>query len=224
MIAAALVLPDTMSGMTEASTTCKPDTPFTRRRPSTTARSSGPMRHVLVGWKIVEVMALAPAVVSSPPSSDGPGLNSWAAKGRKAGAPTTRRIPLMPATAARRSASLSRRLSRGLTLPELHGLGPAHRSRLTCAPVRTVRLGRFSAGRRRARDVLSRRPFRRVTWKRPTPPLSPPLKSPSAECLSRPRPCGTRRGSPRRRAGRPRPTRRPCRARRSVPAPGPPTA
>ena len=49
MIVAALVLPDTMRGMIDASTTRRPDTPFTRRRWSTTARSSGPMRHVLVG-------------------------------------------------------------------------------------------------------------------------------------------------------------------------------
>src|SRR5690606_34039580 len=46
----ALVLPLTISGMTEASTTRSRSTPRTRRSRSTTAPSSGPIRQVPTGW------------------------------------------------------------------------------------------------------------------------------------------------------------------------------
>src|SRR5258708_37344860 len=49
MMVGALVLPDIRSGITEASTTRRPSMPRTRRRWSTTASGSLPMRQVEVG-------------------------------------------------------------------------------------------------------------------------------------------------------------------------------
>ena len=49
MIVAALVLPETTAGMIEASTTRRPEKPRTRKRSSTTAFGSGPMRQVPTG-------------------------------------------------------------------------------------------------------------------------------------------------------------------------------
>jgi hypothetical protein len=49
MMVAALVLPDTTAGMIDASITRKRSKPRTRRRSSTTALSSWPMRQVLTG-------------------------------------------------------------------------------------------------------------------------------------------------------------------------------
>src|SRR5213078_4889807 len=51
----ALVLPEVMVGMTEASTTRSRSTPITRRRSSTTAKGSlsRPILAVPMGWKIV---------------------------------------------------------------------------------------------------------------------------------------------------------------------------
>ena len=46
----ALVLPRGTDGKIDASTTRRPSTPRTRSSGSTTARSSTPIRHVLVGW------------------------------------------------------------------------------------------------------------------------------------------------------------------------------
>src|SRR5438445_4778846 len=46
----ALVLPRTIDGMIEASTTRSPSTPWTRRSEPTTAASSDPIRHVPAGW------------------------------------------------------------------------------------------------------------------------------------------------------------------------------
>ena len=46
---AALVLPETRSGITEASTTRRPSTPRTRNAGSTTAPASSPMRQVPTG-------------------------------------------------------------------------------------------------------------------------------------------------------------------------------
>src|SRR3954471_16077816 len=50
---AALVLPDTTVGMMDASATRRPWKPRTRRRSSTTAVTSEPMRQVEVGWNTV---------------------------------------------------------------------------------------------------------------------------------------------------------------------------
>src|SRR3954471_16358652 len=50
---AALVLPDTTVGMIDASATRKPTKPRTRKRSSTTAVTSEPMRQVDVGWNTV---------------------------------------------------------------------------------------------------------------------------------------------------------------------------
>ena len=47
--AGALVLPDTSVGITEQSITRRPVVPFTRKRVSTTASASLPMRQVPVG-------------------------------------------------------------------------------------------------------------------------------------------------------------------------------
>ena len=49
IITAAWVLPDTILGMTEASTTRRPSSPFTRSRESVTASGSAPMRQVPIG-------------------------------------------------------------------------------------------------------------------------------------------------------------------------------
>ena len=62
---AAFVLPDTSAGMIEASTTRKPPIPRTRRRSSTTAVGSEPMRQVLVGWNTVVDVERAYAIRSS---------------------------------------------------------------------------------------------------------------------------------------------------------------
>ena len=53
MMVGALVLPDTISGMIEASTTRNPSSPRTRNRGSTAASASTPVLQVLVGWQIV---------------------------------------------------------------------------------------------------------------------------------------------------------------------------
>ena len=50
MIVGALVLDDTTVGMTEASTTLSRSMPLKRRRGSTTAPGSDPIRQVPAGW------------------------------------------------------------------------------------------------------------------------------------------------------------------------------
>ena len=50
MIVGAFVFPPGMTGMTDASATRSPSTPWTRRSGSTTAMSSDPIRHVPTGW------------------------------------------------------------------------------------------------------------------------------------------------------------------------------
>src|SRR5947208_1312134 len=60
----ALVLPEVILGITEASTTRSPASPITRSRSSTTARGSvaSPILAVPTGWKIVVPMPLAAGV------------------------------------------------------------------------------------------------------------------------------------------------------------------
>ena len=53
MMAAALVLPDTMVGMIDPSAMRRPCSPRTFSFSSTTAAASLPMRQVPVGWKMV---------------------------------------------------------------------------------------------------------------------------------------------------------------------------
>ena len=53
MMVGALVLPPIRVGMTEASTTRSPSSPWTRREASTTASSSVPILQVPTGWKMV---------------------------------------------------------------------------------------------------------------------------------------------------------------------------
>jgi hypothetical protein len=69
MMVAALVLADTTLGITEASMTRKPCTPRTFRSGSTTARSSVPIRQVLVGWNTVPPCPRAKASRSIEPGS-----------------------------------------------------------------------------------------------------------------------------------------------------------
>jgi hypothetical protein len=57
MMTAALMLPPTRSGNTEASITCNRSVPRTRNCASTTAVSSVPMRQVPAGWCTVTALA-----------------------------------------------------------------------------------------------------------------------------------------------------------------------
>ena len=73
IIAGTLVLPETSVGMMEQSTTHSPSAPRTRRRGSTTAPSSLPMRHVPEGWKMVAPLRRAKSRMSASLSTAGPG-------------------------------------------------------------------------------------------------------------------------------------------------------
>ncbi len=99
MIVGALVLPETRSGITDASTTRRPDRPFTRRRSSTTSIGPDPMRQVPTGWYAqsawlrtncsisASVFALAEFLDSRPPKRASAG---WRAISRTCLKPRTR--------------------------------------------------------------------------------------------------------------------------------------
>ena len=67
------VLPETMDGMIDASTTRSPSRPLRRRSGATTAPSSTPMRQVPTGWKMVVAMSPIPRSRSSSVLTCGPG-------------------------------------------------------------------------------------------------------------------------------------------------------
>ena len=86
-------------------------------------------------------------------------------------------LPMAPALkmTSRRASALCMLLPREYSTPVT--VRPSSFSRCVNAPVITVRLGRFMAGRRKALAPLQRTPSFCVTSKRDTPSLSPRLKS-----------------------------------------------
>ena len=85
MIATALILPPTKSGITEASTTRSRSVPRTRIWPSTTESGSAPIRQVPLGWNTVPSELRMKASISSSVSTPGPGRTSSPRTGSKAG-------------------------------------------------------------------------------------------------------------------------------------------
>src|SRR5437879_3340889 len=101
IIVAALVLPDTTVGMTEASATRRPSIPRTLSSGSTTAIASTPILQVLVGWNTVPPRRRAKSKRSSSLCTSGPGRNSDSRKGCMCGLARLRRHILRPATIVR---------------------------------------------------------------------------------------------------------------------------
>ena len=108
MSVGALVLPEVIVGITEASATRRPRRPRRRRRGSTTAPASAPKRQVATGWKMV--VPMRPAASSSPAwsSTDTPGRYSSGRKRAIACVPTIRRVSRMASAATRRSPGVER--------------------------------------------------------------------------------------------------------------------
>jgi len=106
-----LVLPDVITGITEASTTRRPSRPNTRSRSSTTASGSllRPILAVPTGWKMVVPTSPAAFIrlASSSPTA-APGRYSCGAKPRSAGCATMRRTVRSESAATRRSSSVER--------------------------------------------------------------------------------------------------------------------
>src|SRR6218665_73459 len=81
----ALVLPETSVGIAEPSITRRPAMPCTRRRASTTASGSLPMRQVPTGWKMVAPWWRQKSRNSAALAARGPGRNLGVEKGVEAG-------------------------------------------------------------------------------------------------------------------------------------------
>ncbi len=108
MMTGELVLPLVIVGITEASTTRRPEIPWTRSRSSTTAMSSLPILAVPTGWKMVVAMSPAARASSSSLAICGPGLNSSGEYFAMAGWATMRRVRRIASATTRRSAGAER--------------------------------------------------------------------------------------------------------------------